>query len=125
MARTDAVIGCSLRKRHFSWPVAGSMADRYPETSSVSTATPAPQYGMLSLNSRRRRVAVAPTSRTGAQKTRLWAVARVRPFLGAGRAGPEVDGLPLLSGRHRGVTLPLESISPQVMRSTNGQETGP
>ena len=69
MASTDAVIGCSSVKRHFSWPVAGSMAERYPHSSSVSTATPAPQYGMLSLNSRRRRVAVAPTSCTGASKS--------------------------------------------------------
>src|SRR3954466_8171825 len=62
---TEEHIGTSLRQRHLSSPVRGSKALTEPAMSSRSTATPAPQYGMLSLNSRRRRVAVAPTSCTG------------------------------------------------------------
>ena len=65
MARTDEHIGRSRRQRHFSAPVRGSKALMEPAMSSASTATPAPQYGMLSMNSLRRRVAVAPTSCTG------------------------------------------------------------
>jgi hypothetical protein len=62
----DAHIGMSLAQRQRSSPVRGSKALMDPAMSSRSTATPAPQYGMLSLNSLRRRVAVAPTSWTGA-----------------------------------------------------------
>ena len=65
MASSDEHMHRSLVQRQRSWPVRGSYALTYPLWSSPSTATPAPQYGMLSLNSRRRRVAVAPTSCTG------------------------------------------------------------
>ena len=65
MVSTDEHIGMSLAQRHRSCPVRGSKALIDPAMSSRSTATPAPQYGMLSLNSLRRRVAVAPTSCTG------------------------------------------------------------
>ena len=48
----------SLRQRQRSSPVRGSKALIEPDMSVASTATPTPQYGMLSLNSLRRRVAV-------------------------------------------------------------------
>src|SRR5918995_3394882 len=66
VASSDEHIGMSLAQRHLSSPVRGSKALMDPAMSSRSTPTPAPQYGMLSLNSLRRRVAVAPTSCTGA-----------------------------------------------------------
>src|SRR3954466_3659342 len=69
---TDAHIGMSLRQRQRSSPVRGSKALMDPAMSSRSTATPAPQYGMLSLNSLRRRVAVAPTSCTGAYSSSVF-----------------------------------------------------
>src|SRR3954467_11162495 len=72
VASTDEHIGMSLAQRHFSAPVLGSNALMDPAMSSRSTATPAPQYGMLSLNSRRRRVAVAPTSCTGAYSSSVF-----------------------------------------------------
>src|SRR3954453_16951678 len=64
VASSDAHIGMSLRQRQRSSPLRGSKALIEPDTSVASTATPAPQYGMLSLHSRRRRVAVAPMSCT-------------------------------------------------------------
>src|SRR3954466_8842125 len=69
---SDGHIGMSLRQRQRSSPVRGSKALIEPAMSSRSTATPAPQYGMLSLNSLRRRVAVAPTSCTGQYRSSVF-----------------------------------------------------
>jgi len=65
VASSDEHMQVSFVQRQRSCAVRGSYALTYPVWSSPSTATPAPQYGMLSLNSLRRRVAVAPTSCTG------------------------------------------------------------
>ena len=112
---SDAHIGMSLRQRQRSSPVRGSKALIEPAMSSRSTATPAPQYGMLSLNSLRRRVAVAPTSCTGAvEELGVRVVASVRPLLGAGRAGPEVHRVALLVGedlrRHVALLVDLAPV---------------
>src|SRR3954468_7369502 len=96
---TDEHIGMSLAQRHFSLPVRGSKALIDPAMSSRSTPTPAPQYGMLSLNSLRRRVAVAPTSCTGQYRSSVLGLyaACVHSLAPAG-PGQKCTGSPSLSG---------------------------
>src|SRR5919109_2389512 len=69
---SDEHIGRSRFQSQRSAPVRGSKALTEPAMSSASTATPAPQYGMLSMNSRRRRVAVAPMSCTGQYRSSVF-----------------------------------------------------
>src|SRR3954464_4916345 len=99
VASSDAHIGRSRFQRHPPPAGRGPSALIEPAMSSASAAKAAPQYGMLSTNSRRRRVTVAPTSWTGQYRSSVLGLyaACVHSLAPAG-PGQKCTGSPSLSG---------------------------